>query len=171
MRSVLIAGLLLLAAPPAWAMTLASSDFADGGMIPQAYHHTDCEGQNVSPELSWKKVPPATQSLVLTMIDMDAHPSLWSHWIVVDIPPGATQLPHGLAVLPKGARAIVGNFGDAAYDGPCPPQGSGTHHYRFTLWALPKAAALPAGAKATQIQATLSMMAIERASITGWVRR
>src|ERR1700732_3277323 len=41
----------------------------------------------------------------------------------------------------KGARPVqleqgVNDFGDARYDGPCPPTGHGTHHYHFRLAAL-----------------------------------
>lgn len=171
MRTVLVAGILFLATP-ACAMTLSSADFADGEMIPLAHHYTNCEGQNVSPALKWGKPRVPAKSFVLTMIDIDVRPTQWSHWIVVDLPPDTTELPRGFAELPKGAYAVVSNFGDAGYDGPCPPGGSGTHHYRFTIWAMSRpSTALPANAKAMAVQAILEQFAVDKASITGWVRR
>ena len=68
-----------------------------------------------------------TKSFVLTMIDVSVKPSQWSHWIVVGLPPDATSLARGTKALPAGAAAIASNFGDANYDGPCPPNGTGVH--------------------------------------------
>ena len=162
-------GLLLLAAP-ASAMTIASGDFKDGGGLPMAHVYPRCGGQNVSPELHWSGVPSGARSLVLTMIDSDVKPNGWSHWIVVDLAPTSTGIPHGASSLPEGAKAVASNFGDASYDGPCPPKGTGTHHYKFTLWAMPTASTgLAPNAKATDIELTLTRSAIAHASVTGSV--
>jgi Raf kinase inhibitor-like YbhB/YbcL family protein len=153
------------------AMTLTSTDFKDGGSIPVTHNYPRCGGQNISPELSWSGAPAGTKSLALTMIDLDVKPSLWSHWIVVNMPPGTTGLGRG-AALPAGASGIASNFGDASYDGPCPPTGSGVHHYRLTIWALPQPTlTLPANAKATEVAATLEKLARDHASLTGTVER
>lgn len=163
-------GMMLLAAP-ASAMTLTSADFADGTMIPVLHNYPRCDGQNLSPALSWKTVPPNTKSLVLTMIDLDVRPSLWSHWVVVGLPPDSTGIARGGA-LPAGAIAVKSNFGDEAYAGPCPPDGTGTHHYRFTIWAMPaQPFTIKPDMKANEVQALLSRLALEKTSITGWVRR
>ncbi len=161
----------LSAAPPASAMSISSGDFADGTMLPLAQNYTRCGGDNVSPALSWRAIPPNTKTLVLTMIDINVKPSLWSHWVVVDLPPGSTGLERGVRTLPEGARAVVSNFGDAFYDGPCPPDGTGVHRYRFTLWALPRSANIPPNANAIDLQAGLAQIAIDKATIRGWVRR
>jgi Raf kinase inhibitor-like YbhB/YbcL family protein len=162
-------GFLFLAAP-ASAMTIASNDFKDGGVLPTVHIYPRCGGQNVSPELHWSGVPAGAKSLVLTMIDGDVKPSGWSHWIVVDLAPASTGISHGASSLPAGAKAVASNFGDASYDGPCPPKGTGTHHYRFTLWAMPVATTdLAANAKATDVDAALTRTAIAYASVTGSV--
>ena len=111
------------------AMTLTSSDIQAGGTIPPAQIYTRCGGENISPELSWSGAPAGTKSLVLTMIDASVKPSQWSHWIVVNLPAATTTLARGTKTLPGGARAITSNFGDASYDGPCPPNGTGVHEY------------------------------------------
>jgi hypothetical protein len=162
-------GILLLASP-ASAMTIASSDFKDGGVLPMAYVYPRCGGQNVSPELHWSGVPSGAKSLVLTMIDGDVKPSGWSHWIIVGLEPSSTGLPRRLLAWPVGAKAVVSNFGDTSYDGPCPPKGTGTHHYVFTLWAMPAAHTdLAPNAKATDLETMLTRSAIAHASVTGTV--
>jgi Raf kinase inhibitor-like YbhB/YbcL family protein len=164
-------GMVLMCGPAGAAMTLHSADIADGARIATAQVYTRCGGQNISPELSWSGAPAGTRSLALTMIDLDVKPAQWSHWIVVNLPPTTTGLARG-AALPGGASAVVSNFGDASYDGPCPPPGSGVHRYRLTIWALPQATlSLPPDAKATDVAATLSRAATDHASLTGTVER
>jgi Raf kinase inhibitor-like YbhB/YbcL family protein len=156
----------------AQAMRLTSSDIADGATIAAAQIYPRCGGENVSPALSWSGAPKATKSFALTMIDLDVPPVNWSHWIVVDLPPNTSALARGAKSLPPGAKAIASNFGDAAYDGPCPPAGSGVHHYQITIWALSQPAiSFPDNAKATDIAATLQGLALDKASLTGTVSR
>src|SRR6185312_12044942 len=157
-------GLALLAAAPASAMSLTSSDFRDGAELPLAQVYKRCGGENISLALSWRGVPNTAKTLILTMIDIDVKPKLWSHWIVVYLPPDSTGLERGVQTLPKGAHGVRSNFGDDFYDGPCPPDGSGVHHYRFTLWALPRFSDVPPNASATDLQTALGLIAIDRAT-------
>jgi Raf kinase inhibitor-like YbhB/YbcL family protein len=160
-----------LGGPVLAAMTLSSADIQPNGPIAEAQIYTRCGGPNISPEVSWSGAPPGTRSLVLTMIDMDVKPALWSHWIVVDLPPAANALPRGAKSLPGNAKAIAGNFGDAAYAGPCPPKGSGVHHYKFTIWAMPSPATTVApNAKASALAASLARRAVGSASFVGVVK-
>jgi Raf kinase inhibitor-like YbhB/YbcL family protein len=153
-------------------MEVSSVDIAPGAKISAAQIYPRCGGQNISPALSWSGAPAGAKSLVLTMIDTDVKPAQWSHWIVVDLPASATGLARGTARLPSGARAIASNFGDASYDGPCPPNGTGVHHYRFTIWAMPAAKTQIAGdAKASEVADRLAKTALASASLTGWVQR
>jgi Raf kinase inhibitor-like YbhB/YbcL family protein len=157
---------------PAWAaMTLTSSDIKQDAPINIAHIYSRCGGHNLSPQLSWSGAPQSAKSLVLTMIDVDVKPSQWSHWVVVGLPISPTSLPQGAKTLPGNARALVSNFGDAAYAGPCPPAGTGVHHYQFTVWALPTAElSLSPDGKATELTAKLSRLALERASLTALVQ-
>ncbi len=160
-----------LSGPALAAMTLSSPDIAPGATIAQPHIYPRCGGQNISPQLAWSGAPAGTKSLVLTMIDLDAKPALWSHWIVVDLPPTVQGLPRAAKPLPSPARAVAGNFGDAGYDGPCPPKGSGAHHYRFTIWAMPTATTTIApNAKADTVAPSLSHRAIGSASFVGIVK-
>ncbi len=160
------------AAPALAAMTLSSNDIRAGGEIPLAQIYTRCGGENISPELSWRGAPAGTKSFVLTMIDISVQPSQWSHWIVVDLPTTVTALARGAKMLPSAARAITSNFGDASYDGPCPPSGSGVHEYQLTVWALPiSTVTLLADMKATDLQARLARIALDHSTLTGFVER
>jgi Raf kinase inhibitor-like YbhB/YbcL family protein len=106
------------------------------------------------------------------MIDLDVKPALWSHWIVTGLPPTAATLPRGIASLPDGAHAVASNFGDAAYDGPCPPRGSGVHRYQFSIWAMPTAdVAIAADAPARDVLSNLTRSAIAHASLTATAQR
>src|SRR5260221_11095575 len=101
------------------------------------------------------------------MIEVDVKPAQWSHWVVVGLPVSAGSLPRGAKTLPGNARALISNFGDAAYAGPCPPAGTGVHHYQFTIWALPTAElSLLPDEKATELTAKLSRLPLEHASRT-----
>ena len=117
-------------------MELTSPDLQPGNRISSEQAYTACGGRNLSPILNWNGVPKEAKSLALTFIDTSVKPSGWSHWLVIDIPTNSKSFAKGLKALPKGAKALVSDFGDATYDGPCPPKGSGVHHYEFTLWAL-----------------------------------
>jgi hypothetical protein len=134
--------------------------------MPAAYVYTRCGGRNVSPQLSWAGPPKGTRSFVLTMIDLSVAPNEWSHWIVVGLPPETNALARG-AELPAGARALRSDFGEAAYDGPCPPAGTGVHRYEITVWAMGAPdVALDENASAKALAATLKRTSLDHASIT-----
>lgn len=168
----LVSTLALASGSASAAMTITSADIHPGGTIATAQIYPRCGGQNVSPQLSWSKPPYGTRSLVLTMIDLDVKPALWSHWIVVDLPLTAHGLARGAASLPAPAKAVASNFGDAAYGGPCPPTGTGVHRYQFTIWAMPAAStAIAPDAGADQIAPMLAKTALDKASFIGTVKR
>lgn len=161
----------LLAATSAFALELTSPDLHDGATIAKEQVYTRCGGQNVSPALMWRDAPAGTKSFAVTAIDHNVPPNDWSHWILVDIPPGVTSLAKG-ATPPAGAHAVATDFGEAAYGGPCPPPGSGMHHYEFTVWALrTPTVQFPAHATAKDVVATLQKNALAKASIIGTFQR
>jgi Raf kinase inhibitor-like YbhB/YbcL family protein len=110
-------------------ITVQSTEFSAGEPIPMRY---TCDGENISPPLSWAGIPPNSGALALVVDDPDAPRGTYTHWVVVNINPAITSL--GIGEVAAGARLVVNSAGDAAYTGPCPP--SGTHHYRFTVYAL-----------------------------------
>jgi Raf kinase inhibitor-like YbhB/YbcL family protein len=112
-----------------------TSVFNDGTAIPARF---TCEGQNLSPPLSWNAPPPQTQSFALTCEDPDAPGGVWHHWAIYDIPAGQRSLaehyPRSNAA--DGTKQARNDFQRQGYDGPCPPPGHGPHHYQFKLLAL-----------------------------------
>jgi len=128
----------------AYAFELTSPDVAPGAKIGDEYVFSGfgCSGKNVSPALKWSGAPAGTKSFALMVYDPDAPTGsgFW-HWVMVDIPPNATELPQG-AGDPKAGKAPAGvtqsrtDFGVPGYGGPCPPQGDPPHHYHFMLFAV-----------------------------------
>lgn len=117
-------------------LTLISTAFSNGASIPGNY---TCEGQDLSPPLSWEGIPEQTRSLVLIVDDPDApNPKApkktWVHWILYNIPPDTTSLPENVQSLPAGTEEGVNDWKKVGYGGPCPP--IGRHRYFHKLYAL-----------------------------------
>jgi Raf kinase inhibitor-like YbhB/YbcL family protein len=131
------------------AFTLSSPDLAGGSFDNKfVLNGFGCKGDNVSPALEWKNVPPGTKSLSLLLHDPEAPTGsgFW-HWTVLNIPASTTGLPQGAgnaaATLPAPAFGGNTDFQDTGatgangnYGGPCPPTGDKPHHYHFTLYAV-----------------------------------
>jgi Raf kinase inhibitor-like YbhB/YbcL family protein len=109
--------------------TISSTAFGDGDAIPARF---SCQGQDGSPALRWSGVPQGASSLVLLVDDPDGRD--WVHWTVLDLPARDGELPEGVDPSAAHPRQGQNDFHKVGYGGPCPP--SGTHHYRFTLYAL-----------------------------------
>ena len=161
-----------LLAGNAFAMDVSSTDVAQGASLPIANVYSQCGGGNVAPALAWAGAPPATKSFAVTLFDTDAQGGQgWWHWVAYNIPAGTTALPRGGA-LPGGAENGRNDFGHKAFDGACPPNGSGTHHYQFTVWAMPTATlAVDAGATGEAIEPYLKAHALANATLTATYER
>ncbi|HEY6477936.1 MAG TPA: YbhB/YbcL family Raf kinase inhibitor-like protein [Polyangia bacterium] len=159
------------------AFTLTSSAFKNNAAIPEKYSFNamGCTGENISPPLEWKNPPAGTKSFALMAHDPDAPTgSGWWHWVVYNIPADATSLPEGAtaATLPKGSTEGNTDFGKAGWGGPCPPPGSGKHHYNFTLFALKvDKIEVPPGASAAMVGFNAKANAIASAKLTGLFSR
>ena len=119
-------------------LTLASPAFSQQGSIPTRY---TCEGEDISPPLSWSDVPEGTQSFTLIVDDPDAPdpkaPRMtWVHWVLYNLPATARALPEGidLEALPAGTKEGQNDWKRTGYGGPCPP--IGRHRYFHKLYAL-----------------------------------
>lgn len=167
-------------------MKLWSNSWVNGAPIPTRFAagRPDSQGgvtfsDNVSPHLAWSDLPAGTRSLALICHDFDV-PSRgddvnqpdrevpsdlprvdFFHWVLVDLPPGVSELAEGefsqgftargkpgpasLHGARQGLNDYTGWFAGNAemsgqyfgYDGPFPPfNDSLIHHYVFTLYAL-----------------------------------
>jgi Raf kinase inhibitor-like YbhB/YbcL family protein len=122
---------------PSFAFEISSPSVSDGHWDKKfiADKVVGCAGDNVSPALSWKDPPPDTKSFGLTLYDPQAPTgSGWWHWQVWNIPANVRGFDEG--EVPDGAVEGKGDVGRIGYLGPCPPPGSGAHHYTFTIYAL-----------------------------------
>lgn len=118
------------------ALALKSSAFEQGAEIPTRF---TCEGEDVSPPLSWSGQPAGTRSFALIVDDPDAPdpaaPKLtWVHWVLYDLPASSSGLAEAPTALPSGARVGRNDWKRQGYGGPCPP--IGRHRYFFRLYAL-----------------------------------
>jgi Raf kinase inhibitor-like YbhB/YbcL family protein len=151
--------------PTAGPFTLTSTAFTSGAPIPTQY---SCQGADLSPELEWSGVPAGAGALVLTVQDPDA--GNFTHWLVLDLPPTEKSLQKGIpsgAATPQQGR---NDFGRIGWGGPCPP--SGTHHYRFTLYALAAPLGLDGHPGDTTVRASLAKATVlGKAVLTGTYHR
>lgn len=121
--------------------TLMSGDVGGQATKVQEANTFGCDGENVSPQLSWENAPAGTKSYAITMYDPDAPTGsgFW-HWVAFDIPADATELAAGAGSkdgeMPKGSIQSVTSYGAPGYGGPCPPEGHGIHQYIITVHAL-----------------------------------
>ena len=120
-----------------------------GATIPKKY---SCDGEDVSPSLSWRKIPSNTRELVLICDDPDAPMGTWVHWVVYGISPETTGLPENIARKDTTAGLMQGknSFGNIGYGGPCPPKGK-PHRYFFKLYAVDKVTDSKPGASKADI--------------------
>src|ERR1700690_1238018 len=82
---------LLIACSADQAMELTSPDFVNGAKLSLAQVNSRCGGPHRPPALRWSGVPAGTRSFALTLFDPDAGggAGFW-HWLVFDIPAGAS---------------------------------------------------------------------------------
>jgi Raf kinase inhibitor-like YbhB/YbcL family protein len=128
-------------APAGPGLTLTTSAFEDGGIIPNSYTQQDPKPK--SPKLTWTNVPAGTGSFALIFHDPDTAPNHSSednlHWMAFNIPADARELPEGMpeaATLPDGTIQARSRRGTPGYMGPGAGAAGPYHHYTFELYAL-----------------------------------
>lgn len=122
---------------------------ASGGTIPARY---TCDGEDASPRVEWRGLPPGTRSVALICYDPDAPRGTFVHWVLYNVPPALGSVPENLPktgyVEGVGLQG-VNDFGRVGYGGPCPP--SGAHRYIFLVLALDSELKLGGGASARDV--------------------
>lgn len=145
-------------------MELTSNAFTHNGNIPTLY---TCEGQDVSPPLRISNVPSNAKSLVLIVDDPDAPSKTWLHWLVYNIDPSADDVSEG--TVPEGGLEGETDFGSTEYGGPCPP--SGTHRYRFKLYALDSSLDLDEGESFDVVEEAMHRHIIDETELVGLYKK
>jgi Raf kinase inhibitor-like YbhB/YbcL family protein len=150
-------------------MQITSTVFKEGSMITAKY---TCDGQDISPPLEWKDVPPGTKSFALIMDDPDAPAGTWVHWIIFNIPPDVTKLDENVrpeTAFKNGMKQGENSWPRIGYGGPCPP--SGTHRYYFKLYALDIGLNLKPGATKAELIQAMRGHILSEAQLMGKYRR
>jgi Raf kinase inhibitor-like YbhB/YbcL family protein len=162
-------------APPRPALTLTTTAFEDGGVIPNKY--TGLDAHPGSPMLAWTNVPGEVATLVMIMHDTDVAAQKKAddnlHWMVFNIPASTAGLPEGVpptANLPDGAVQAKHSRGAVGYMPPGAPPGP-YHHYIFELYGLDTK--LDVGPDATRADVLKAMdgHVVAKASLTGRFHR
>ena len=151
------------------AVTITSSSFSEGAMIPKK--HT-CDADDISPDLNWSGVPKEAKSLALICDDPDAPRGTWVHWVLFNIPADLNALPAGVspdAALKNGSRHGKNDFRKLGYGGPCPP--GGTHRYFFKVYALDAVLSLDSGSTKAQVLAAMKGHILAEGQLMGKYKR
>lgn len=150
-------------------MEITSTSFKEGGDIPKQY---TCDGADISPPLAWNGYPAGTKSFAIICDDPDAPRGTWVHWVLYDLPPGASYLPERAPAdktLANGARQGANDFGKIGYGGPCPP--GGTHRYFFKVYALDTMLDLPPGATKPDVEKAMRTHVLAQGQLMGHYSR
>lgn len=144
-------------------MKITSPAFAAKLPVPTQY---TCKGQNVSPPLEFIDVPKEARSLVLIMDDLDS-PNHRIHWLVYNIPGDCSHFDEG----EHDASALEGisHMGLQGYEGPCPKDFRGIHHFSFRLYALDSILEIPGPADATMVLSQMDQHVLASAELVGVV--
>jgi len=129
------------AAPAVPGLTLTSTGFEDGGIIPNKF--TQAAPNFVSPELKWTNVPAGVVSFVLIFHDAEGALNKTTedvlHWMAFNIPGTVRELPEAVpadAKLPDGTIQAKNRRGNIGFLGPGMGPAGPYHHYTFELFAL-----------------------------------
>lgn len=146
-------------------ISISSEEFKNG-TIPDEY---TCEGEDISPPLSWQGLPAGTKSIALIADDPDASGRAFVHWVIYNIPANTQKLEKGMPKKEKlddGSRQGMTDFGRAGYGGPCPPPGK-PHRYFFKIYAIDKMLDLPSGASKEDVEAAMKGHVLAKGELIG----
>lgn len=146
-------------------LTIESSAFPDGGVVPDKYSF---RGGNTQPGFKFSNTPANVQSYAIIFHDIDVAIGGKTddvlHWVVWNIPGTTTEIPEGK--LPEGS---VGGKGarDNNYMGPGAPAGPRYHHYVFEFYALSSKLDLPTTASRPELLAAMNGKILAKGAYVG----
>jgi Raf kinase inhibitor-like YbhB/YbcL family protein len=144
---------------------LTSKAFKNGEMIPKVY---TCDGEDMSPALSWGSVPEGSESISIICDDPDSPIGTWVHWVVYNIPPDIRELKENITPerqIENGGIQGMNDFKKIGYGGPCPH--SGTHRYFFKIYALDTKVELEPGATKSHLLISMEGHILDKGDLMG----
>jgi Raf kinase inhibitor-like YbhB/YbcL family protein len=177
-KVIIIASLFANISLYAQTFTLKSNELGGQATEKQVFNGFGCNGKNLSPQLFWENPPVGTKSFAVTIFDEDAPTgSGWWHWLIFDIPATVKELKSGagnvsLNIAPNGSIQSNTDFKTQGYGGPCPPEGSKSHKYVITVFALKiEKLGLDTTANPALVGFMLEQNAIEKSALIFYYRR
>lgn len=179
MKAIAIA--LLLVGPafaqtptPPTPMTLSSTSFPDGGIIPDKY--SMLATAPVSPAFAWANAPAATVSFAIILHDVDSLPRKGFpdnlHWLIFNIPATVTSLAEGVAAAPQLPDGTIQGLNGSRKVGYLPLGARIVyHHYVAELFALDTRLALGPDATRADLLAAIEGHVIGKAAYEGRFHR
>ncbi|MFJ5302375.1 YbhB/YbcL family Raf kinase inhibitor-like protein [Streptomyces sp. NPDC088350] len=143
-------------------ITVTSTAFTENGTVPRRY---TCDGEDVSPPLTFAGVPANAGDLVVLLDDPDAPHGTFTHWLMWGVPPQDTRLKAGES--PRGAIQGRNGFKKAGYGGPCPPKGAAPHRYVLSVYATDRRLTLAGDASPDDVRRALTGHTLASGTLTG----
>ncbi len=144
---------------------IESHSFKNGETIPPKY---TCEGENISPHLTWKCKAEGIKTYMVIVEDPDAPNGNFTHWIVYNIPSRINILMENSTPtknVPDEVLMGTNDLGRIGYSGPCPP--SGVHRYYFRIYGLDTAVHHDSGATKKEVLNKMEGHIIARGELMG----
>ena len=142
--------------------------WADGAPIDARY---TCDGDDISPAVSWSAPPAGTIELAFSLVDESAASGdqALAHWVIAGVDPAEVSLIEGQ--VPLGAIQATNSFNTAGWTGPCPPPGEPAHVYRLTMYALNQQSELADGTPADEMLDYIADISLGSTELTGTYQR
>jgi Raf kinase inhibitor-like YbhB/YbcL family protein len=134
-----------------------------GGLIPV---DATCDGQDLSPELSWSAAPEGTVEIAVGLIDENA--VAYDHWLITGLAAEEVSIAQGAA--PEGTSTARNSDGANGYTGPCPPGGT-SHSYLFTVYYLSESLGDIGQMSVSEARQLAEERALSTASVGGFYTR
>ncbi len=147
-------------------LTVTSTAFEQGGMIPKKYTG---ESQEISPPLTLSKTDQNAQSIAIIMQDINSPIGSINHWVIWNIPI-QQEIPENIPrdlELPElgGAKQGRNMMRQVGYMGPKPPWG--THTYTFYVYVLDTTLDLKAGASKRKLLKAMDGHILQYGTLSG----
>ena len=99
-------------------LTVTSGSFKDGDFIPREFTCDADDKTGISPEIVWAGAPENTVSFVIIAYDPDSSGSIWTHWILYNIPAKYTVVPANDVFITTYAKYGINSWIKPIYQGP-----------------------------------------------------